>query len=114
MLAIAPAQWGQQHHCDNGKDACVLTMAMMPLWQGQQHQLDNGNNAIALPLQQGQQHYPKDSKDAWFAKMPAHQQWLHHCNKGNDTSLMTGKRLCIDDGNETIVTRAMTTAWWLC
>jgi hypothetical protein len=31
MLAMAPAQQGQQGHNDNGKDACTLTIAMMPL-----------------------------------------------------------------------------------
>jgi hypothetical protein len=31
ILAIAPAQQGQQCHSYNGKDACALMMVMMPL-----------------------------------------------------------------------------------
>ncbi len=53
---MAPAQQGQQHHHDNGKDACALTMATTPLWQGRWHQLEDGNNNIttraAMLLQQ--------------------------------------------------------------
>jgi hypothetical protein len=43
------------------------------------------------PLQQGQQCYHIDGKDAWTAKMPAHQQRQHHCDKGNHASSMTAK-----------------------
>jgi hypothetical protein len=31
MLAMVPAQQGQQRHCDNNKDICASTMATMPL-----------------------------------------------------------------------------------
>jgi hypothetical protein len=34
---------------------------------------------------------------------PVHQQQQYHCNKGNNTSLTTGRRLRIDDNNNPIV-----------
>jgi hypothetical protein len=40
-------QWGQQPHCDDGKDTGALMMTKMPLQQGWQHQLEDGNNTIA-------------------------------------------------------------------
>jgi hypothetical protein len=47
ILAIVPAQQGQQCHSYNGKDACASTMVMMPLWQGWGHQLEELIDAIA-------------------------------------------------------------------
>jgi hypothetical protein len=85
--AMASGQWGQQCHCDNGKDACTLTMATTPLWQGQKHQLDDSNNDIttrATALLQWHQR----SLDC---KTPAHKQWQHHHDEGNNTSLTTAQ-----------------------
>jgi hypothetical protein len=77
MLTILPVQQGQEHHCDNGKDTCALTMATMPLQRD-----DNTSLMTATtPLQQGQQCYHNDGTDTWTAKM------------------------CINNGN-TIATRA--------
>jgi hypothetical protein len=45
--------------------------------------------------------------------MPAHQQWQHYCNKGNNASLTTAKTLALDDSNKPIVTRAAMPAQWL-
>jgi hypothetical protein len=61
-----------------------------------------------MQLQQGQQHYCNEGKDALTAKMPVHQHWLDHCNEGDNASLMTalimattpllqGQQLQLDD-----------------
>jgi hypothetical protein len=34
-MATTSLQQGQQHHRDDGKDACALMMMTMPLQQGQ-------------------------------------------------------------------------------
>jgi hypothetical protein len=44
-----------------------------------------------MPLQQVQQKYFDNGKDAWTAKMPAHQLWKHHHNEGNNPSSTTAK-----------------------
>ncbi len=85
---MASAQQGQCRHCDNSKDACASMMVITPSWWGQQHQLDNGNDAIMTRATTLLQQW----KDARTAKRPAHEQWWHHCNKGDskDTcALMT-------------------------
>jgi hypothetical protein len=48
MLAMSPAQQGQQCHFWQWQRCLRITMAMMPSWQGQWHQLNNRNNAIAM------------------------------------------------------------------
>jgi hypothetical protein len=85
MLAIASVQWGKQCHCDNGEDACALTMATMPSWLGQWHQLDDGNVAIAMR---------RATTLLW---------WQQRCLDCEDACALTM-------GN-TIVTRATTPAW---
>jgi hypothetical protein len=45
-MATMPSRQGQQCHCNDGKDACTLMIAMMPLQQGQQCQLEDGDNAM--------------------------------------------------------------------
>jgi hypothetical protein len=45
-MATMPLQQGQQHHCNDSKDACASMMTTMPLQQGQQRQLEDGNNTI--------------------------------------------------------------------
>jgi hypothetical protein len=55
-----------------------------------------GNNSsltkAMMPLQQGQQRCCNDGKDAWTAKMLAHQQPQYHCNEGNIASSMLAKK----------------------
>jgi hypothetical protein len=114
---MAPAQWGQQCHCDNGKDAFASMMATTSSGQGQQHQLDNGNDAIATratmllqwwqrhldcndictstmstPSQQGQQCQLDDSKDT-CALMTATTPFLQgqQCQLDDYTSLTTAE-----------------------
>jgi hypothetical protein len=57
-------------------------------------------------LQQEQPRYHDNSKDAWTAKMPVHQQQQHHCNNHNAASSMIAKTP-VHDSNNTIVMRAM-------
>ncbi len=61
---------GQQGRPDNDKDTRKSTMVTRC------HCYEGGNTSLMtamMPLQQGQQHYCIDGKDAWTAKMPAHQ-----------------------------------------
>jgi hypothetical protein len=95
MLAMAPAQQGQQPHHDIGKDACASTMATTPWQQGWWHQLDNRNNFIAtratILLQWRQRCL--DRKDACALTMvtPSQQgQWGQLDNSKDACALMTG------------------------
>jgi hypothetical protein len=89
-MAPTPLQRGQQHHCNDGKDTCTLMMTMMPLQQGQQRQLEDGGNAIATrattPLE-----IKGDSAIVTRATMLAW-QWQG--------------RLRIDNGHDAIIMRA--------
>jgi hypothetical protein len=85
-------QWCQHNE---GNDA-IMTTAKMPVhWQWQWHHCVKGNNTslkrAAKPLQQEQQQYCNNGKDAWTAKTPAHWQQQHHRNEGNNPSSMTVK-----------------------
>jgi hypothetical protein len=55
LMAIMPLQQGQQHHCNDGGDACASMILTMPLQWGQQRQLEDDNSTIAMratrPLQ---------------------------------------------------------------
>jgi hypothetical protein len=100
--------------CNKGDDA-IMTTAKTPenqRWQ-QCHHYEGNNTSLTTattPSLQGQQHYHNNNKDTWTAKTPAHQHWQHHCNEGNNTSLTTAKNLHINDGNDSIVRRAMAPA----
>jgi hypothetical protein len=103
IRTMTPAQQGQQHLCNVGNGAGIIRVTTPQWWWQRCLHIDNGNNAIAtrattsawqgqlLSLRQGQQRYCGNSKDAWTAKMPAHWQLQHHCNKGNNTSSTTAK-----------------------
>jgi hypothetical protein len=100
MLAMAPAQWGQQCHHDNGKDACASTMVRTPSWQGQQHQLDDGKDAIAtrttILLQQWQRRL--DSKDpcaSTTATSLQQGQWCQLNDSKDACALMTATTLLL-------------------
>ncbi len=111
ILAMAPAQQGQRYHCDNDKDTCALMMAMAPLWWGQIHQVEDGNGTITTRattlLQQRQRCL--DYKDSCTSTTATQLQWGQQHQLDNKK-----RRLCINDGNNPIVTRAMIPAWWLC
>jgi hypothetical protein len=101
MLAMAPVQQGQWHHCDNGKDACAMTMVMMPSWQGWQHQLDNGNNNITTRATTLSQWWQRclECKDTCTLMITT------HCNEGDNASSTTAKKPLHDDGHSPIVTK---------
>jgi hypothetical protein len=47
-MATMSLQQGQQRHCNDSKDACALMITTTPLQRGQQRHLEDGGNAIAM------------------------------------------------------------------
>jgi hypothetical protein len=88
--AKMPLQQGQQCHCNDAKDAYALMMTTTPLQWGQQHQLEGSNVAIAMRATTPSQIKGNDAI-ATRATTPAQSR------QG---------RLCINNGNNTIVMRA--------
>ncbi len=92
--AMTPLLQGQQCHLDNGKYACALTLEITPLLWGQHFQSQqqqrrlciNGHNAIATR-----------------AMTPARQQ----VTRATMLAWQQRRCLCINDGNNAIVTRAI-------
>jgi hypothetical protein len=92
----------------NGDDT-IVTRAITPAWQRQGClRINNGYNAIVMR---------ETIIIAMVAKMPVHQWQRYHHNKGDNTNLTSRDEgvmlvwqwqrcLCINDGNNSIVTRA--------
>jgi hypothetical protein len=89
MLVMVPAQQGSWCHCDNSKDACASTMAMMPLWQVRQHQLDDGNNAITMRA---------TTLLHWWER---HLDYKDTCASKTATQLQQGWRCQLDNSKDT-------------
>jgi hypothetical protein len=135
-----PAQQGEQHQLDNSKAACASMTTTTPLWQGQWHQLDDYASLITAemplqwrwqsPLQQQQRHlcingnkaietrtkcHCNDGKDAcslMMMTMPLQGgQWCQLKDRNNVIATRATMPLRIK-GNNAIVTRAMSSAWW--
>jgi hypothetical protein len=85
-------QWCQRNKDNNA----IVTVAKMPVhqqwwWHHCDKCEDTSLKTSLMPLQQGQQQYFDNGKDAWTAKMPVHQWLQHNCNESNDPSLTTAK-----------------------
>jgi hypothetical protein len=124
MLAMAPVQQGQWCHCDNGKDACAMTMVMMPSWQGQQYQLDDDNDDIATRATTLLWWWQRclDCKDTCTLTMttPLQWGWRRQLNDSEEASTLMmattpllqrrQRPLHIKNGNDFIMTIAKTPA----
>ncbi len=93
--AKTPAQWRWWWcHCDKGNNTS-LTMATTPLKQGQQHYCNDGKDAwtAKTPAHQRQQHHCSEGENAssMTAKKPPHwwQQWPHCYKDGRDNFTST-------------------------